>query len=85
MNLLTLKLTLAHCEVHRHIDKTPEWDTPVHDDSEYWFWISAEAYTLAAQVASTLHPPWNITSQDMSPMNWTVQLVRSSPIQLKSQ
>ncbi|KLO19993.1 hypothetical protein SCHPADRAFT_817175 [Schizopora paradoxa] len=25
-------------------------------------------------VASTLHPPWNITSSDMSALNWTVQL-----------
>ncbi|KAL5518690.1 CHK1 [Sanghuangporus vaninii] len=25
-------------------------------------------------IAPTLHPPWNITSNDMSPINWTVQL-----------
>ncbi|EJD04252.1 uncharacterized protein FOMMEDRAFT_19513, partial [Fomitiporia mediterranea MF3/22] len=30
-------------------------------------------------VAPALHPPWNITSNDMSPINWTVQLSWASP------
>ncbi|EJD04251.1 uncharacterized protein FOMMEDRAFT_19512 [Fomitiporia mediterranea MF3/22] len=30
-------------------------------------------------VAPALHPPWNITSNDMSPINWTVQLSWGSP------
>ncbi|KAH8120503.1 hypothetical protein DFH11DRAFT_67842 [Phellopilus nigrolimitatus] len=30
-------------------------------------------------VAPTLHPPWNMTSNDMSAINWTVQLSWGSP------
>lgn len=85
MNLLTLKLTLAHCEVHRHIDKTPEWDTPVHDDSEYWFWISAESLYISRTgriyfaPAVEYHFTGHVSYELDSPVG------ESSPIQLKSQ
>jgi len=50
--------------------------TALHFHGQYCHLLQATwSHTRSEQIAPTLHPPFNITSNSMSTINWTVSLV----------